>query len=245
MAKELAKKSKETAVDKPKPRRGFEEPSTQDELIIPRAQLLQALSEPVVEKPAQFHPGLIINSLTREIMPEVFVPIFKFTNWIRFNPRNSKDPNFDPNRGPGEIIWRSNDPYDQKVKTEGSFGPDGERPLATKFLNFLSYFPGINMPIIVSFANTSYKAGKQLLSLAQFSGLDMFARQYELKAKQETKDVGTYFIFEVASKGDAPEDTYKLAEKWWEEYHPKVGEIKVHEETATDTEEAGIEQRPF
>lgn len=233
---------KETTVTRLTPQRGFEEPVDKEDLIIPRAKLLQALSPEVVENGKDFHAGMIINNLTKEILPETFIPIFKFTQWIRFNSRNPKDENYNPSFGPGDIIWRSVDPYDPRVTKEGIFGPNGERPLATKFLNFLSYFSGVEMPVVVSFANTSLKAGRQLLSLAKFSLDHIYARQYLLNCKQESNDMGTYFVFTVRLLGRTEKKDYEIAEAWWNDYHDRT--IQVHEEQ-TEGSDSGAENRPF
>lgn len=222
-------------------RRGFEEPSQQEDFIIPRAKLLQALSPEVVAEPDKFKPGMVINSLTLEVLPEVFIPIFKFTNWIRFNPRNTKDQNYDPAYGPGDIMWRSKDPLDPRVITESKFGEDGSNPLATKFLNFFSMFPGVDMPVIVSFSKTSFKAGKRLLSLAQFATkdgkpIDMFEKKYKLSVKQEVNDAKqVYFVLAVDPDVFVDDDSYEKAIALWERFHAKP--IQIHEEVVDEVGE--------
>lgn len=213
--------------------RGFEEETQREDLIIPRAKLLQALSPEVAE--GDMKSGMIINSLTKEPLPQLFIPIFKFTNWIRFNPRESSKPGYDAKFGPGDIIWRSSDPYDKRVIEEGKFGDDGERPLATKFLNFFSLFPGVSMPIIVSFSNSSFKTGKELISLAQFANCDMFGRLYELKSVQTKNDLGTFYVLKVAPKGAPEEADFKVAEKLWDDFHSK--DIKVDEAKVDDVDQ--------
>ena len=125
--------------------RGFEAGVDQEDLIIPRAKLIQALSPEMSDKNLRkqfpdIQPGAIINSLTREPLGDEFVPIFMFKNYIRFNPRSKDDPNCDDNHEPGAIIWRSNDPLDPKVQAETKFGDNGEKPAATTFINFFCYF---------------------------------------------------------------------------------------------------------
>jgi hypothetical protein len=207
--------------------RGFEEPSEKEDLIIPRAKLLQALSPEVQEKGLQ--QGLIINNLTLEPLPSEFIPIFKFTQWIRFNPRNSKDDNFDANFEPGGVIYRTSDPHDSRLENDTKFGDDGTRPLTTKFLNFLSYFPGQNMPIVVSFCNTSLKAGRKLLSLAQFNRGDMFSRKYKLVSRQTKNDMGTFFVLDVDLVGSVSEEEMKVAEDWYNSLAQKTAQIQVHD----------------
>ena len=48
--KDLAAKAQGALAGTGAPRRGFEEPTQQEDLVIPRAKLLQALSPEVVEK---------------------------------------------------------------------------------------------------------------------------------------------------------------------------------------------------
>lgn len=243
MSTDIEKKNQATAIStqSPQPRRGFEEPIERKDLIIPRAKLLQALSPEVVESPRSYFPGEIINSLTKEkltktddigsIFPVEFVPVFKFTNWIRFNPRDDSKPGFNPDFTPGGLIWSSNDPYDSRVQTEGEFGPNGELPLATKFINFFSLFPQYpGMPIIVSFSKTSYKTGRQLLSLCQFGPPDMYGAIYRLGVRQEKNEMGSYFVLTVAKVQATEGKILNLAAAYWEEFHDRGKEIKVHDQ---------------
>lgn len=225
------------------PRRGFEEETSREDLIIPRVKLLQPLSPEVVEKPKEFQGGLLINSLTLEVLPEYFIPIFKFTNWIRWNPRDANKPGFHPDFPPGEMLWRSDDPFDPRVQDEGKFGPNGEPPLATKFLNFFSIFPGVPMPIIVSFSKTSFKAGKQLMSLAQFSQGDMFSKKYKLSSKLEKNDQYSFWVLTVEQAGKASDEEYAQAEGLWKEFHSK--KIKVHDEEQEEIIKTEEEDAPF
>lgn len=225
MTKDVAvKQSAELTTPAP---RGFEAGVDAEDLIIPRAKLLQALSPEVQE--GELKQGLIINSLTKDILPEEFIPVFTFKDFIRFNPRNAEDNAFNPDFEPGQIIWRSKDPQDPRVLEETRFGADGSKPLATTFMNFFALFPGVSMPVIVSFSKTSYKTGKQLLSLAKFCGGDMFSRKYSLKAVKEQNDIGTYFVLKVASLGAASEAEQKAGAQMWADYSPKTGKIEVHD----------------
>lgn len=229
------------------PQRGFEEGVEKEDLLIPRAQLIQALSPEMTDRDLKkLYPeltiGSIINSLTKEPLGEIFIPIFMFKNYARFNPRKREDPNFDQNLEPGAMIWRSNDPLDPRVQAETKFGANGEAPLAITFMNFFSYFPGSPMPIIVSFSKTSYTAGKRLLSLAKFSGGDMFSRRYQLTSDMESNNIGTYAVLKVQAAGAVTPDDYKICEALWTEFAQKVKDIKVHEEEGTsETQEA----RPY
>lgn len=233
MTFELATKGS-SALSGAYPQRGFENGINHEDLIIPRAKLIQALS-PEITEGLGVKPGAIINSLTKEVLPDEFIPVFMFKNFIRFNPRSKADPNFDPAYEPGAVIWKSTDPEDPKVVAETRFGSNGEKPIATTFLNFFSYFPGVPMPVIVSFSKTSYKAGRQLLSLAKFCGGDMFSRKYRLMSQMESNDIATYAVFKVAPVGNVSPEDYSLCERLWNDFSAKAKDIQVHEETTDDT----------
>lgn len=242
MSQEIAKVQSGALMQSEGVQRGFEGGVDREDLIIPRAKLIQALSPELTEGLDGIKVGSVINSLTKEVLPQEFIPIFTFKNYIRFNPRSKDDPNFDSEFDPGAVIWKSTDPLDPKVKAEAKFGPNGEKPVATTFINFFSYFPGVPMPIIVSFSKTSYRAGKNLLSLAKFCGGDMFSRKYKLVSQMETNDIATYAVLKVTPVGDALAEEYAVCERLWNDFASKVDAIQVHEE---DVQDEATEKRPY
>lgn len=204
-----------------------------EDLIMPRAKLLQSNSPEIVDGVKGLKNGMIINSLTKEELPEIFIPIFMFNNWIRFNPRDKKDENYCPDFAPGAVIWKSNDPFDAKVEKESKFGPNGEKPVATRFMNFLSFFPSHDMPVVISFCNTSFKAGKKLLTLIKFSRQDAFAKMYRLKSLPKENDLGKFNILDVEIAGDALDTDYKVAEAWYNSFKPRQKDIDIHDQDDT------------
>jgi len=216
------------------PQRGFGNGLDKSDLIIPRVKLIQAMSPELNENLEGIKVGSIINSLTREILPGEFIPIFLYKNYARFNSRSTNDPNFDPDFEPGATMWTSTDPLDPKVQEQTRFGDNGAKPAATTFLNFFSYFPGSPMPIIVSFSKSSYKAGKQLLSLAKFSGGDMFAKKYRLSSVMESNSSGTFAVLKVAVVGESSPEEFKLCENLWTDFSGRAKDIKVAEEYPAD-----------
>ncbi len=206
--------------------RGFEEPTDREDLLIPRASLLQALSPQVTEGIERCKSGVVINSISNTILPAEFIPIFKYTEYLKFNPRDKKDENYDPAFEPGQLIWRITDKEDPRV-AETKFAEDGSKPTAQKVMNFLCYFPGEPMPIVLGFAKTSYKAGKKLISLAQLSGGDMFSRKYRLQTKQADKEGIKYFVLDVALINKCNQAEFAIAEGLYNRFRGK--ELKVHE----------------
>lgn len=212
-------------------RRGFETESGREDLLIPRTKLLQPLSPEIEEN--NLKAGSIINSLTKEILPVEFVPVFMFKEFIRFNARATDKAGYDPGFALGALMWKTADPNDPRVE-ETKFGPNGEQPVAQAVLNFFSYFPGCDMPIIVSFAKTSYKAGKQLYSLTKFTGGDMFSRKYSLTTKKEQNDSGSYWVYQVAPAGVTSEEDFNIAENFWKQFSSKARDLNVHDEVSAE-----------
>jgi len=122
MSQEIVKTQEGSLMQADKEQRGFESGVDQQDLIIPRAKLIQALSPEMQDGLPGIKIGAIINSLTKEPLPEEFIPIFSFKNYIRFNPRSKDDPNFDSDFEPGAIIWRSADPSDPQFRRRRSSG---------------------------------------------------------------------------------------------------------------------------
>lgn len=218
-------------------RAGFEIAPGQDDLIIPRARLLQSKS-PEVEEPqyeGRYRAGMVINSLTKDVIapPGIFIPIFWFPSWARFNPKDKEKQGFDPAFEKGAMIWKTNDPNDPRTQ-EAEFGPNGEKPIAIKSYNFFSYVPGQEMPIIIPFMKTSAKAGKQLLSLAMFSKGGMYTRKYKLTSSMKEKDGDKYYVLEVLSVGLTDKSDLEIAESWHRDFRARS--INVHAEETTSQE---------
>ena len=214
--------------------RGFEEEVDQADLIIPRVKLLQTNS-PELKEYHDLRAGMLINSLTKEVLPATFVPVFYYKEWMRFNPREKEKRGFMPEHKPGALIWRTRDAQDPRIITECAFGPAGKKPLAITMLNFFSIFEGDSMPVIVSFSVTSYKAGKNLLSLAKLRGGAMFSRRYKLSAKEEYNEKGDYYVLRTDPNGDCDAETFKIVENYFNQFAMKRDNLKTHIE-----DEAGL-----
>src|SRR3990167_6045771 len=94
--------------------RGFEGGVDREDLILPRAVLLQALS-PQIGEVDGLKAGMVINNITNEVLPEKFIPIFRYVEFLKFNPRDSKSPEYDHAFEPGALIWRITDPADPRA----------------------------------------------------------------------------------------------------------------------------------
>lgn len=221
-------KTQSTAVATYTAGRGFEGGVHNEDLIIPRAKLLQPTADELTNPDCNFRAGQIINSLTKEVLTSTFIPILYTKEYMRFNGRKGQ-PNYDPAFEPGQLMWRTKDENDERVKTQCAFGPNGEVPLGLTVLSFMCLFEGQDMPVILSFTKTSYKAGRNLLSLTKFSGGDMFSKKYKLGTVSVKGEDGNYFVLKVDPAGKCSDEEFKKAEGYFNNFAPKRDNLNVHE----------------
>lgn len=230
-------KKEETALSTETAHKGFEAGVDRTDLIIPRAKKIEAMS-PEMKDPdlikAGIMPGKIINSITKEVLPERFIPIIYFKQWIRWNANKIGDRGWVDGFGPRDIVYITQDPKDPRVAADGVW--DGDLPpLAMPYINFLSIFEGQSVPVVVSFGGTNYRAGKTLLSLATFKGGNLFSNKYKLKTIEAKNDKGSWYTLSVSFSENATQEETATAERLWESFRHK--EVKVHSEES--------EEQPF
>lgn len=217
-------------------RPGFESGIDRDSIVIPRVKLLQGLSDEVKQDPKTYSAGMIINSVTKETLPAGFIPLAQMpTSWIYFNPRDKKHKNFVPDFGPGDVVWQCADPNDPRVKEHGEWKGD-DPPAATEYMNFLCYFVGFPIPLVLGFAKTSFGSGKSFFTMALGFGGAMYSRKYELSALAKNKSGNDFFILSVRAAGKCDEDELEIGKMLYDVFAPKLKDLKVHAPDAEHTE---------
>lgn len=207
--------------------------SDKSDLKMPRAKLMQTNSPELIEN-LNLRAGMLINDLTEEVLPFEFIPVLKFIQWFKFNPRDDKHPDFNKDYKPGEMIWRVTDPHDPRT-AEAKFGENGEKPKAMKVMAFLSYFPESPMPLAISFSNTSYKCGKKLNSMLEFARGKVM--KYRIKTSLVTGAKGSYYVPDVKIVGQATPEEYAICADWYDQFKTIISDIVVHvDETETESE---------
>ena len=203
--------------------RGFDAFDSED-LIVPYAKLMQALSPEVKdrEKP-EIKDGDIINSLTSfnygtEIL---FIPLSFQKRRILWITRdngggmacqsfNGKNPNttkysdkcaFCPMKD-----WGSNEMKEKSIKELGFDEKDISKPLCAMYYTFPSIVLNMeskeNQLIAITLGKTSFKSGKQFINLARSRGGDIFSHAYKLKSVQEKNEKGDFNILSVYPSGE-------------------------------------------
>lgn len=207
------------------------------EITIPRAKVVQFVSaEAKAPEGDRVAPGKFISSLTKAELPKTFIPVFKFTNFVRWNPRKTSDINFDKEYQPGELIFQTTDVKDPRVQRGINFGPNGEAPAVTRYMNFLCYFEGNRLPLILSFAKTSMKGGENLNSLLMSNGGNVWNYKYQIVVNQKAGAEGEYFALDVKPAGLSSGPERVIGKLWFDMFYKK--NIKVDQ---SDEEVAGAQ----
>ena len=220
--------------------RGHEDHLEQDDYEIPRAKIVQFTSEETSapNEADRIPAGRFINGLSKTEIPPVFVPVYRWKTYTRWNPRKKDDPNYDPAFEPGALIWTTHDRHDPRVVSGISFGPNNEAPAVTQSINFLCYFQDQKIPLVLTFSKTSFRGGRRLNTLLMESGGDMFSNKFKLVFTQQENAGTKYYVMDVRANGKATPEEFLLCEKWFTEFRGKDLSSRVQKETHEETKPA-------
>lgn len=218
---------------------GFED-EDEDDLIIPRIKIVQSLSPERKEKLAD--EGDIINSLTKEkLNGKVFIPVYKFTNIIKWKDR-SEGGGIEAIARDGKtcIPTDGGQPYPCARLAEFDNTKQGKDaiPTHTKYMNFFGFLEGEKMPIILSFAKTNYAEGKRLFSLARVTMQNMWNHGYVLKEKEMSKAGNDWYNIVVQPAGPTSEEDRAHARSLFDNFRNMAQELNfdMNEDNFDDTE---------
>ena len=159
---------------------------TAADLHLPRVALLQSMSKNVQDDPKVYTPGGFMNTLTQDVIssPVIFTPVFMWKTVIKWNPREKG----------GGVLYKTLKYTADVIKDISWQGM--EKPAATQYINAVCLVEGSDMPLVISFCNTSFKAGQDLLTLVQLSGC-AWKYQYELQSLKTSNAKGTFYVARV------------------------------------------------
>lgn len=213
-----------TALTRRQPRgtgRGAENIERGD-IVLPRIGICQSLSPQRDETDPKHIPGIkeghLFNNLTGEIyepQPIIFIPVLFQKRGVEFNPREE-----------GGGIKDLNVPLDDPRLR---FGPNGEKPVATLFHEWVVYIPASGEVVVLSFKATQLKVARQLNALVKLGGGDPFDRQYELRTAREQNQHGKFYNFSVRPAGVAADADYAYCEGLYESLRGKTIVTEVEE----------------
>ena len=204
--------------------RGAENVGT-DDMIIPRIELIQALS-PVRKKsdPAYIEgaeEGMLYNNVTRALYgTEVtVVPVYYTKQFLVWKDRKAG--------GGGSNGFRG--AFASKELADRAIAELAEEALEVSDTaqHFVLVRNGDDwQEAVISMAKSKVKVSKRWNSLMRLSNTDSFSRAYKLSATTETNARNeSYFNFNVAALGFVNKELYERAEKLYETI--RTGAVKV------------------
>lgn len=224
---ELAKREEAELVANSNVPLGFEDEDASD-ITIPRVKVINALSPERKDKIAD--EGDILNSLTKEkLNGKVFIPVFMFKNIIWWKDRAdgggikaiSRDCRmFIPTDGSAPFPVGGLADFDNTKTGKEAL------PKATRYINFLGFFAGERMPVILSFAKTNYNEGKRLYSLAKVTMQNMWNYGYTLNEKLMAKNGNEWYNVVPNPAGATDEGDRAFGLDLYKLYRSTIQDIK-------------------
>lgn len=214
---------------------GFEE-SKQEDIVIPRIKVINALSPERVDGLAV--EGDVINSLTKEkVNDQLFIPIKQYYSNIRWNPDRNDDIRIECYSRDGRIgITNAGDTLICAECRANQFDNTKQgkeaQPLCTSYLNFLGFFEEEVMPSVLSFSKTNYNEGKKMLSIAKSMRKSIWNYGYKLSGQKVVKDKNQWFIITAKMGGETSPEARELALELYKIYEKTVLDVD-YEDVAT------------
>lgn len=172
------------------------EDMTRDDLQLPRLALAQGLSPQMISSKPEYLEdlklGQAFNDLTNKIYGngpwDVAVIRRDPPRHVQFRPREEGGGVIDPNVPP-------NDPRCQ-------FGPKGEKPVATKFYDYVLVFLDTREMIALSFKSTGIKIAKKFNTLIKLRGpIPLFMGKYTFRTVLVDGPKGSYTQLQITNNG--------------------------------------------
>jgi len=206
---------------------GFEDEENGD-MIIPRVKVIQTLSPERKDKLAE--EGDIINSLTKEkLNGQTFIPVFKFNNHVDWRDRSdgggikciARDGKVGAMSDGTSLLCASC----KRCEFDNTKQGKESLPKCTKYINFFGFFAGSRVPIILSFAKTSYNEGKKMYSLAKVTMQNMWNYGYALNEKLQAKGGNEWYICVPSPAGATTDDDREFGLALYKMYRNSVNTL--------------------
>jgi hypothetical protein len=229
--------------------------------IVPRLQLLQAISPEVTEyenaKPGTFWHNLAGENLGSTLMA---VPIVVRKSFVLWAPRGDErgilarsmdcvhwdQPNAEftvkPKGSPKSITWKTmGSVAESKLDKFGSSIPEDPNSLPAASLTyhtlwFLPEFPDYS-PVVMINTRSSIKPTQQLYDRINLRPVAHYAQQWEIGVKADKGAAGPYFNYVYKSAGYPEREVAEICQMLYQKYH--AGDWKANDERELDPGDNG------
>jgi hypothetical protein len=188
-----------------------------DDMIIPRIELIQALSPARNKKDSAYiegaEEGMLYNNVTRQLYGEnaAVVPVYYAKQFLVWKDRKAGGGGSNGFRG----AFASRELAEMAIAKLGEEGLEVS-DTAQHFV-LVRLVSGEWQEAVISMAKSKAKVSKRWNSLIRLAGGDSFSRAYKLSAVTETNARNeSYFNFSVTPLGFVKEEVYKRAEALYE-----------------------------
>lgn len=196
--------------------RGSENVGQQD-IIIPRLEIVQALSPAVKDGDAGFipeaRPGMLMNSVSKQLYGKevMVIPVIYIKQWLVWGKR--KDENGKPLPGGFHGGYNTPEEANARFNEEGGEKANLEIVDTPQHLCLLiNTSTGRTEEVMISMPKTKAKISRQWNSMVRMAGGDRFSRVYRVTSALEKKTQGDYYNFAIAQAGWPAINLYKQAE---------------------------------
>lgn len=200
--------------------RGSENVTT-DDVVIPRLEVIQALSPAVKRGDPGFikgaEAGMLMNSVTKQLYGEecFVIPVFYTKQWLVWKAR--KDKAGKPLEGGFFGAYNTPEEAERRAKEEGGEAKNIEIiDTPQHFCLLIDVNTGKAEEIMLSMPRTKAKISRQWNSMIKLGGGDRFSRVYRVVAQLEKNPKGDFYNFAIASSGFPARKLYDQAEKVYE-----------------------------
>jgi len=214
--------------------RGAENVTT-DDMIIPRIELVQALSPARKKTDAAYiegaEEGMLYNNVTRELYGEgvTVVPVYYTKQFLVWKDRKSGGGGSNGFRGAFASEALARDAITQLAEEGLEVSDTAQHFVLVKCGDAWQ-------EAVISMAKSKMKVSKRWNSLIRMTNTDSFSRAYKLSAVTETNARNeSYFNFGITPLGFVPKDVYDRAEKLYETI--RAGGVKVSADYDTEVHE--------
>ena len=196
-----------------------------DDMIIPRIEVVQALSPARNKKDSAYiegaEEGMLFNNVTRQLYGEkvTVIPVFYTKQFLIWKDRKLG--------GGGSNGFRGAFNSKEDALAEiARLGEDGLEAIDTAQHFVLVHYLGQLSEAVISMSKSKMKVSKRWNSLIRMTNMDSFAKAYALSSVEETNARNeSYYNFNVAPLGFVNKATYERAELLFKTV--KSGAVKV------------------
>jgi hypothetical protein len=211
----------------------------QEDIIIPRLEIVQALSPQVKPGDAKYieeaRPGMLVNSVSQKLYGKeaIVIPVTYQKQWLVWMKRKDKE-----GKGlPGGFFGAFNSPEEAKDRAEQEGGETNNIEVLDTpqhLCLLLNFETGKTEEVMVSMPRTKAKISRQWNSLVRMAGGDRFARAYRIgTAMEKNKNGEDYMNFTITQLGFPSKPVYLKAEELYKQM--QAGRAVVMDVTGYDT----------